>query len=69
MSKIDNIAFHCIGKLMPCWCHRLVSRLTGWMFAAVWIRAEQRHQWMWVRESDYYGDCLFAVVDVDKRPS
>jgi hypothetical protein len=51
----DNYALYLIGRLMPPWAHRIFSRATGWMFAQVWIRDEQRHQWMWVDEGRYYS--------------
>jgi hypothetical protein len=34
---------------------------TGWMFAAVWLRNEQRHKWMWVNERRYYSGELQSV--------
>ena len=57
---IDNFITRCIGRMIPPTMHAWFCELTGWMFAAVWIRSEQQHKWMWVREKEYYGDCLFA---------
>lgn len=57
----DNVFGFCIGKIMPAQLHWWFSGLSGWMFAAVWIRNEQRHKWMWVNEKRYYSGELQSV--------
>lgn len=51
----DNRLGYYAGKILPPKLHQLFSRMTGWMFAAVWYRDEQRHRWMWVNEKRYYS--------------
>jgi hypothetical protein len=56
-----------IGKLLPPVFHSLFSRMTGWMFAAVWLRDRQRHQWMWVNQERYYSGELQSLDHLSGR--
>lgn len=58
---IDNLITNSIGKMMAPRIHAWISNVTGWMFAAVWIRDEQRHKSMWVNEKRYYSGELQSV--------
>jgi hypothetical protein len=58
---LDNIIGFCIGRMMPPRLHRWYSRRSGWMFAAVWLRDQQRHKWMWVDERRYYSGELQSI--------
>lgn len=57
----DNAFGLSVGRLMTPNIHKWFSRLTGWMFAAVWLRSEKRHKWMWVNERLYYSGELQSV--------
>lgn len=58
---INNVFAFWVGKLMPACLHNRFSKRTTWMFAAVWIRAEQRHKWMWVNQERYYSGELQSI--------
>jgi hypothetical protein len=51
----SNIVLTAIGHVMPTWLHAWFSHRSRWMFAAVWVRAQQRHVWRWVDEKQYYA--------------
>lgn len=58
---INNVFGWCVGKLMPASLHSWFSKRSRWMFAAVWIRAEQRHKSMWVDRERYYSGELQSI--------
>lgn len=53
---IDNAIAKYIGEILPASFHRWVTRHTGYIYAAVWLREQKKHQWMWVNEKQYYQD-------------
>jgi len=58
---IDNVFTRLAGMILPSSLHRWFSARTGWMFAAVWLRDEQRHKWMWVNQRRYYSGELQSI--------
>lgn len=58
---INNPFARLLGHLMPAWLHWHFSKRAKWMFAAVWLRDKQTHQWMWVDEKRYYSGELQSI--------
>lgn len=58
---VDNGIGHIVAKLMSQSVHAKVADKTGWMYAQVWIREEQRHRPMWVVKERYYSGELQSI--------
>ena len=67
-GMIDNVFGFSFGKIMPPTFHAWFSRRTDWMFAAVWIRDERRHKWMWVNQERYYAGELQSIDSTGPHP-
>ena len=51
----DKRILNLIGHILPARIHAWFSKRSEWMFAAMWIKDEQRHVWMWVKRGPYYA--------------